>query len=585
MNFANFSVEKSWDGGFVGYLTFENFTATPLKNWKFQFTAPFAIGDIWDADIVRKQGNRYTVSNVDWNKTVAAGDRISFGFVATLPKGDISDRAKQPRNFRLNNLQKPNGPGEPSGDPPDVDEPLAPVGGRFNYGEALQKSFLFYEAQRAGRLPKDNRIDWRGNSTLKDGADVGRNLSGGYFDAGDTVKFGMPMAASMTLLGWGVSEYRDGYKRSGQLDEALDAIKWGTDYIMRAHVRKRGKTQAFYGQVGLGDVDHAYTGRVEDMTGIRRPAFKIDKQNPGTDLAAENAAALAAAAIAFKPSQPGYAKKLINHAKSLYEFADRYRDRYSNSITDANKFYKAVDGYEDELAWGAAWLHKATGQGKYLQKAERDYDGIGWTQGWGDKNFGTSILLAQERPNTARYQQDAEHWLNNWADGKGGVKYTPGGLAWLSQWGSARYAATASFLAGVYSDTVTDPQGKYADFAEGQIDYLLGDNPNKFSYMVGFGNKYAKQPHHRNATGTADFDTPADNRHILYGALVGGPTAPRDNAYRDIRSDYIANEVALDYNAGFTGSLARMYDQFGGEALTDAQLNALPGISVPALNN
>ena len=30
-----------------------------------------------------------------------------------------------------------------------------------NYGEALQKSFLFYEAQRAGGLPEDNRIDWR----------------------------------------------------------------------------------------------------------------------------------------------------------------------------------------------------------------------------------------------------------------------------------------------------------------------------------------------------------------------------------------------------------------------------------------
>ena len=62
---------------------------------------------------------------------------------------------------------------------------------------------------------------------------------------------------------------------------------------------------------------------------------------------------------------------------------------------------------------------------------------------------------------------------------------------------------------------------------------------------------------------------------------MGGPTAPNDNAYRDVRSDYVANEVALDYNAGFTGALARMYDKFGGEALSDAQLTMLPGISVP----
>ena len=69
--------------------------------------------------------------------------------------------------------------------------------GDFNYGEALQKSFLFYEAQRAGDLPVDNRIDWRGDSTLNDGADVGLDLSGGYFDAGDHVKFVFPMASSM----------------------------------------------------------------------------------------------------------------------------------------------------------------------------------------------------------------------------------------------------------------------------------------------------------------------------------------------------------------------------------------------------
>ena len=40
------------------------------------------------------------------------------------------------------------------------------------------------------------------------------------------------------------------------------------------------------------------------------------------------------------------------------------------------------------------------------------------------------------------------------------------------------------------------------------------------------------------------------------------------------------DEVALDYNAGFTGAIARMYDKFGGDPLSDSQLNQLPGISV-----
>ena len=81
--------------------------------------------------------------------------------------------------------------------------PLAPAqvsAQTFNYAEALQKSLFFYEAQRSGPLPASNRVNWRGDSGLTDGADVGRNLTGGWYDAGDHVKFGLPMASSATML-------------------------------------------------------------------------------------------------------------------------------------------------------------------------------------------------------------------------------------------------------------------------------------------------------------------------------------------------------------------------------------------------
>ena len=452
-------------------------------------------------------------------------------------------------------------------------------GGKFKYGEALQKSFLFYEAQRAGDLPEDNRIEWRGDSTLQDGADVGRDLSGGYFDAGDTVKFGLPMASAMTTLAWGADQYREGYELSGQLDEAMDAIKWGTDYILNAHVVENGKTKAFYGQVGLGDIDHNYKGRIEDAD-VYRPSSKIDSANPGTDLAAETAAALASASMVFRPTDEAYADELLNNAKQLYEFADTYRDHYSNSIVDTQKFYTSDGDYREELAWGATWLYQATGDARYLDKAIANYTGVDWTQSWGDRSFGTAVLLAQAQPQDNRYAEDAKRWLDNWADGDGGVEYTPGGFAWIAEWGSASLTSNAAFVAGVYGDTVEDPGGKYADFSESQIDYLLGENPRQFSYMVGFGDNFARQAHHRNATGFDNFNTTADNQHILYGGLVGGPKSPDDNDYQDVRADYIGNEVALYYNAGMTGTLARMYGKYGGEPLTDAQLDALPGVSV-----
>lgn len=45
-------------------------------------------------------------------------------------------------------------------------------------------SWLFYEAQRSGKLPGTNRISWRGDSALGDKAPDGSDVSGGWYDAG-----------------------------------------------------------------------------------------------------------------------------------------------------------------------------------------------------------------------------------------------------------------------------------------------------------------------------------------------------------------------------------------------------------------
>ena len=53
----------------------------------------------------------------------------------------------------------------------------------------------------------------------------------------------------------------------------------------------------------------------------------------------------------------------------------------------------------------------------------------------------------------------------------------------------------------------------------------------------------------------SDKDKAGPNPNILYGALVGGPKNINDE-YTDVRSDYKANEVAVDYNAGFQSATA-----------------------------
>lgn len=46
-----------------------------------------------------------------------------------------------------------------------------------DYATALTKSLLYFEAQRSGKLPPTRRVQWRGDSALKDGADHGVSTS------------------------------------------------------------------------------------------------------------------------------------------------------------------------------------------------------------------------------------------------------------------------------------------------------------------------------------------------------------------------------------------------------------------------
>ena len=462
--------------------------------------------------------------------------------------------------------------------------------GEFNYAEALQESMLFYESQRSGKLPADNRVSWRGDSDLTDGADHGLDLTGGYHDAGDEVKFGFPAASAMTTLAWGGIADAAGYTRAAQTSYLLRNLRWGTDYIIKAHPA----AHVFYGQVGDGGSDHAFWGPPE-VNPSPRPSYAVTESCPGSDLTGESAAALAAAAILFKSSDPTYASTLLSHARTLYDFADSFRGKYDACITAASGFYTSWSGYMDELTWGAIWLYKATGDATYLAKAQTDYAQMpkvsqtttpeyAWTLNWDDKSYGCYVLMA-ELTGQQQYIDDAERnldWFASTSVNGSHVNYTAGGEAVVDVWGTARYAANAAFLALEFSNWLT-AQGKdpakaqaYHDFAVRQINYILGDNPNHLSYLVGFTNggrntAWPRNVHSRGAHGSwsNNINDPVNNRHTAIGELVGGPNSAGSDAFSDDRNNFQQNEGALDYNSLFSGALAELTNEYGGTALAN----------------
>ncbi|NLT10560.1 MAG: glycoside hydrolase [Ruminococcus sp.] len=442
----------------------------------------------------------------------------------------------------------------------------------FNYADALDKSLYFYEVQQAGPLPDWNRVEWRTDSTMQD------PVLGGWYDAGDHVKFNLPMAYSASMLAWGLYQYPDGVEKAGLKTTYENNLEFVLDYFVDCD---KG-TEVVY-QVGIGKHDHTWWGPVELLEyGMEDNSHSVAESRAALKgskgccaVIGEMAAALASGAAALDGTISASKKAdYLKHAKSMYELAKASPSDEVYNDSDAQGFYRSSHCY-DQLFYAANWLYIATGDASYLDEAksfmpkldrmrgEGDVIAYGWSHCW-DDNLQGAMLLYAINTNDADAIKHVKKHCDRWVNGDE-AKKTPGGLRWLSNWGCLRYANTAAFIATVAADTVLKSEAAtYTDFAETQLNYALGDNPNKQSYLIGFGDKYPQNPHHRTSHGSwkNDLAVPGYARHILYGALVGGPN--EDGSYTDNRQDFINNEVATDYNAGFTAMLCKMIDKYGG---------------------
>ncbi|XP_024361312.1 endoglucanase 3 [Physcomitrium patens] len=460
------------------------------------------------------------------------------------------------------------------------------------YASALDKSLLFYDVQRSGKLPPWQRIKWRADSALDDGKAEKMNLTGGYYDAGDNVKFGLPMAFSITLLAWNVVEFGDNLQYTGQLQNLLNNIRWGTDYLLRCY----SDSEELWVQVGEPNADHQCWERPEDMD-TPRTAYKIDSDNPGSDVAAETAAAFAAASMAFRRADVAYSNTLILSARRIFNFADNYRGKYSDSLAGAVcPFYCSYSGYKDELVWGAAWLYKATRLDLYLQYLITNANSLGGATvtvnafNWDNKYAGAQLLVAQE---ILTGTQGLQQGYKDRADGyicqvlpssispASTTTYTPGGLLYQTDGSNMQAVTTAAFLLTNYARSLATAKktiqcggsqitpAQLTTVAQNQVDYILGNNPKKMSYMVGFGSKYPTQPHHRASSlpstsalsqkigcgqGFTYYSSKNPNPNLAMGAIVGGPD--KNDNFNDVRSNYAALEPTTYINAPIVGILA-----------------------------
>lgn len=437
---------------------------------------------------------------------------------------------------------------------------VTPEGGR----PALAAILGFFAANRDGAEPSPVH----GPAHLDDapihpaapahaGAQIG--ISGGWMDAGDMLHFTQTTAFAAVLL---QAAARLDPADAGALNQEADV---GVRWLAAAHPFP----EAFVTQVGdqrdhqLGFRDPA-ADAASSQPGISpRYAYTLPPERVGGDIAGKTAAALAMA------HQRSGSADLLAAAKQWYD-AGRLSAAPSPNLVEAgypreaSDFYNS-DHWQDSMAAGAVALYRSTGDAAYLDHlagylASRDSRpdatiGVVDSMAAFAAADACGVLGAPAIPAGPALDASCKLLRTNGEYAIANARRNSFGMPGFFSWGTTAQNGGSGAVAALAKAAPGGPKRGCA-VAAGARDYLLGRNPFGASFIVGFGPKAPREPHHWASVFGAGL--PA-------GAVVGGP-APVDQirsqgfrtrgrlnsefaSYEDERANYVTSEPALDYAA------------------------------------
>ena len=255
------------------------------------------------------------------------------------------------------------------------------------WGEALQQALWFLNVNKSGPGVLSTYVQWRGDAHVMDqhikliptdptGVDMSQtfidqnraildpngtgevDLSGGYHDAGDYIKFGLTTGFTASTVAWSLYEFPDSFRITGLEDETLNLLRWADDYFMKStFLDSSGDFVAFADQVG--DIsDHSCGWMPPELRRIDfcpRKGYFATAETPAADVTASAAAALALTSLVIKAKDTDYAQTCLKYATALYKFAAQHPDTVGNTTGGLYTSEYAAD----DLAWAAIWLYEA----------------------------------------------------------------------------------------------------------------------------------------------------------------------------------------------------------------------------------
>ncbi len=424
----------------------------------------------------------------------------------------------------------------------------------------LQRSGIALEAQYAGQFargighPQDAAAEFRSGSLPP------RNVSGGWYDAGDYGKYVNAGATAVSDLLWAYelfpSQFPDAHlnipEGGNGISDLLDEVRWELNWILKMQDPESG---GFYHMVQ--PTEEIVIPAATETRYIEDVNSRSQNVRP-TSTTGSAVAALAHAAVVFANVDPDYAAILQTSAESGWAY-----------LTATPKVVESVPGpYSDnddldDRFWAAAELYRLTGDATYdayIQSIYQDvptlFDSdtdngygvgtmgmIGWLAYASSDNPDPELMAFFEPLFTDWSARMALRWQNSaW------------NLTLLDEdfyWGSNEVTLTTPLVMLVGAQALGQDTDTAVHISQNALDYLLGTNPLRFSYISGYGLDSLRHPLSQQWSLDGISDVPK-------GIMAGGPneyTNPQlfsnfaGKRYVDSNGAWSINEHTIYWNS------------------------------------
>jgi len=467
---------------------------------------------------------------------------------------------------------------------PSTASPMFAVDSASNlYTELLSYSAFFYQAQRDGpnqipsvmsRKPShltDSQAtvykiptyknDVLQGSLSKIGGPI--DVSGGWFDAGDFIKFVETASYVVDVMLMAVRDHKHLFVNttSDFYSEALFGIQW----LQKMWDDNKG---ILYIQVGIGDgndnivADHDIwrLPEADDKLNVKsgdaeyyikyRPVFSASNLSPNAsispNLAGRVAAAFALCYQVYSASMPSLAKECLASAEHVFALANTKPS--GNLLTTAPFDYYPETEWRDDLELGAVELYYASTMAQkngvqtrvdanaYLTAAQNwaqqyisnanDKDSINLYDVAGIAHYELWKALSSSGIKTemAIGPSDLANAIKTQLD-QGVAYYVKDPFGFCDQYDSGDDLVPHGFgyalLADFYMEISPSSASQYRDFAQSQVDWEFGKNAWGTSFMIGAGSVYSHCPQHQVANLAGNLN---GTRPIVLGAVSDGPS-------------------------------------------------------------